>query len=127
MKKIISNNQNLGGYGEVVVAVNNDVNSRKLADRVAALNKGGRNIMAYDTIAFVSTLGGALYVSNNTYGVMTFCKDPEVIEKVAKMKDAIGTFSKVIDRNDSIITFELTVFYDLTVEDILKNATPAKF
>ncbi len=122
MNRMESNNENLGGYSNLIVVLNNDANSRKLAKRVAELNRDGRYVMTYENAATISYIAEALYVCNSVFDVQTFCSDPDLEEIVKKKKNVIGAFSGVIDQNDCIITFELTVFYDLTIDDIKKHS-----
>lgn|GEM_PF-6989736 len=125
MKRIETDNQNLGGYSNLVVVLNNDANSRKLAKRVAELNRDGRYVMTYENTATISYIAGALYVCNSVYDIQTFCSDPDLEEIVKNKKNVIGSFSGVIDQNDCIITLELTVFHDLTIDDIKKHSANA--
>ncbi len=127
MKTNESKTGNLGGYSNVVIVLNNDEKCRNLAKRVAELNSNGKYVMPYENFASVFPIGDGLYVRNSAYGIDAFCKDPELKELVSKKKDVIGAFSKVIDQNDCIITLELTVFHDLTMDDILKQAANANF
>lgn len=120
MKKIDENNVDLGRYAEVVVVLPNNENSRKLAECVSKMCKNGLYTVTNENIALVSYIAGGIYVCNSEFDVHTFCSQLEVEEVASKKKDLIGAFSSVLDSNESIITFELTVFYDLTVDDMMK-------
>ena len=120
MKRIGGNKVDLGRIAEVVVVLVNNANSRKLADCVRKLNKNGLYTVTPENIALVSYIAGGIFVCNSEFDVHTFCSQLEVEKVAAKKKDLIGSFPKVLDSNESVITFELTVFYDLTVDDMMK-------
>lgn len=123
MKTIEANNVDLGRYAEIIVVLNNDEKSRKLADLVSELNNGNQYCMTPETMVYVDPLSDVLYVSCQGSDILTLCKAPEIANEVKKKGHALGAFSNVLDRNETIITFEVTVFYDLTMKDIVKHST----
>ena len=127
MKKIDENNVDLGRYAEVVVVLPNNENSRKMAECVSKMCKNGLYTVSAENYALVTYVAGGIYVCNSEFDVHTFCSQLEVEEVAAKKKDLVGAFSKVLDSNDSIITFELTVFLELSFDDVVKLSQASSF